>query len=358
MQNNIREGLSSEKRVQDVIHTIDPGFVNMRRIQTILGKEGIELINIQIANLPPMEDWQKTTQINHIYSMVMLEFCRINVVKSLEELVATRKGQIFCSTEVLGPCPDIYNLKRAVSEWIPRGETNLKIEFHYSTRHITSDTLWGELDQGDTLSIIAELKSFSENIAIFHPLIIGSPWIEAVDPKWKDVSMFWGYDFFENRIEDFDEFSEVKNHTKPKDVQPMKNVSEIAFKTCLAEIIGGEVPKDWGGETSDFFTSHINMGGKRVSGAFLLKGPARFIPMTLDQLGKRNDQIVRLAQEPADVLFVQHSHEITSAVRSTLRAFSVQPSRPRHFCLIDGRDSLWLLQSYGLYEKAVALSKK
>jgi hypothetical protein len=40
--------------------------------------------------------------------------------------------------------------------------------------------------------------------------------------------------------------------------------------------------------------------------------------MGLNHLGKNNDQIVRLSREPADVLIVQHSHEILPAVRETL----------------------------------------
>ena len=59
----------------------------------------------------------------------------------------------------------------------------------------------------------------------------------------------------------------------------------------VAEIIGGNVPKDWGGENSDFYTAHLHLAGQRLSGAFLLKGPARFSPMQLNMLGKNNDQI-------------------------------------------------------------------
>ncbi|OFX15941.1 MAG: hypothetical protein A2Z18_00045 [Armatimonadetes bacterium RBG_16_58_9] len=80
--------------------------------------------------------------------------------------------------------------------------------------------------------------------------------------------------------------------------------------------------------------------------------------MGLNHLGKNNDQIVRLSHEPADVLFVQHCHDILPAVRETLRAFAVQPSNPRRYCLIDGRDSLRLLCAHGLYETAVELSEE
>jgi len=103
---------------------------------------------------------------------------------------------------------------------------------------------------------------------------------------------------------------------------------------CVAELLGDTSAKDWGGETSDYYTSHLRLHGRRVTAAFLLKGPARFEPMGLNHLGKNNDQIVRLADEPADVLIVQHCHDILPAVRKTLRAFSVQPSRSRRYCLI------------------------
>lgn len=299
-----------------------------------------------------MPDWQREVRIDHIFSDVMLSFCKLLEVKSLEELVATRKGRLFCSTEEVGPCPNLYDVQRAMSPWIPPGERDIQVEFLYSTRHIRADTLRSELHRGSKVSIIAELQSEEEGRVIFNPLVMGFPWLTTSDPKWADNVAWWRYQFFENVIEDFSEFARVKDFPKPNDCLPMKYVSEAGFKACLADILGGVPPKDWGGETSDFFTAHLHLNGKRIRGAFLLKGPARFEPMTLDRLGKRNDQIVRLAHEPAEVLFVQHCHEITPPVRSTLRAFAVQPSNPRRYCLIDGRDSLWLLQAYGLYDKA------
>lgn len=186
---------------------------------------------------------------------------------------------------------------------------------------------------------------------------MGFPWLLDNDQKPDFDIMWWASQFFENFIEDFDEFSKVSNFEMPPDPDPMKNISENAFKTCLATILGDVPQKDWGGETSDFFSSHLNLQGKRVTGAFLLKGPHNFRPMGLNHLGKNNDQIVRLSHESAEVLFVQHCHDILPPVRETLRAFAVQPSRPRRYCLVDGRDSLRMLYAYDLYEKAMELSK-
>ena len=133
----------------------------------------------------------------------------------------------------------------------------------------------------------------------------------------------------------------------------MRNVPERGFKSCLAKILADRITSDWGGEQSDHFKSNIHLSGRRTTAAFVLKGPAKFAPMTLNHLGKNNDQIYRLSQEPAEVLVVQHSHDITPPVRATLRAFAVQPGKARRYCLIDGRDSLWLLNAYSLLDEAM-----
>jgi hypothetical protein len=89
------------------------------------------------------------------------------------------------------------------------------------------------------------------------------------------------------------------------------------------------------------------LGGKRLTAAFLLKGPANFREMTPDMLGRRADQIYRLAQTPANLLVVQHCHQIGEAVRATLRAFAVAPHDPRRYCLMDGHDTYRLLKACG-----------
>jgi hypothetical protein len=186
---------------------------------------------------------------------------------------------------------------------------------------------------------------------------MGAPWLAAKTEPSSVPSPEWeGYGFFEQFVEDITEFAKVGDIEMPTDFAVMKDVTERAFKECLTEILGDTARKDWGGETSDHFTSHVHLGGKRTTAAFLLKGPGnRFAPMGLNHLGKNNDQIYRLAQEPAELLVVQHCHEILPAVRATLRAFAVQPGSPRRYCLIDGRDSLRLLIAYDKLDHALEL---
>jgi len=313
----------------------------------------MRIIDDMISQLPKMPDWQKEVRIDHVYKDVLLGFCKANSIKSLEEVIAKQNGLLTCSTVQLAPCKNVYDDMRAISVWIPQSTCEHRVEFHYSTSNISADTLKSQLFNGDTISIVAELYSITDDLIVFHPLLMGSPWLRTDDSKWSDKIMWWHYEFFENFVEDFDEFAKVRTYNKPQDFTVMQNISEKAFKRCLGLILGDSVNKDWGGETSDHFTSNIHLNGRRVTAAFLLKGPARFAPMSLNHLGKNNDQIVRLAQEPADVLIVQHCHEILPAVRSTLRVFAVQPYGSRRYCLIDGKDSLWLLKAYGLYETAV-----
>jgi hypothetical protein len=353
---SLRESLTPAQRDTPLNHTIDPGFVHHRKIETILGASGMEIIDNAIRALPDQPDWQRQVRIDHIYTHVFLLWCKTNAVRPLGEVAATRKGRIFCSTEELGPCPDIYEGQRAISAWQPEAEYSQRVEFHYSTRWISSDTLRSTLRTGGIVSIIGEQVDGKNDLVIFEPIVMGSPWLESNNQQLDFDPMWWGTEFFENFVEDIDEFEKVSAVPIPPSPDPMKLISERAFKTCLAEILGDSTSNDWGGETSDFFAAHLHLKGHRFAAAFLLKGPARFGPMGLNHLGKNNDQIVRLSHEPADMLIVQHCHEILAPVRATLRAFAVQPSRPRRYCLIDGRDSLRLLHAYDLYERAIELS--
>lgn len=355
----IRDEMTSDERAMPVRHYIDPGFVNLRLVETVLGQTGVDEINRQIALLPELPEWLKRTRLNHIYTRVVLAFCDAIGVPTLGEVLAKGKGRMFCSTENLAPTEGVYESRRLRVPIVLDGDHESKVELELSTEHISSDTLKMQLSEGQPLSVVAVLGSMVGNLLTFRPLIIGSPWLEIEDPAWTEKIVWWGHEFYENFPEDFDEFADLRNQPVPtlQEAQVMEQVSEKAFKTCLAEILGDEAQKDWGGESSDHFAAHLHLRGRPVSGAFLLKGPAKFSPMTLNMLGKNNDQIYRLANDPADVLFVQHCHEITPPVRGTLRAFAVQPSRPRRYCLIDGRESLRLLRAYGKLDRALELSR-
>lgn len=356
----LRDYLTPEQRACPLQLSIDPGFVHHRKIQAIIGIKGMRFIDDASSRLPAdMPDWTKEIRIDHIYKDVLLTFCKALKIRTLQEVYLKERGTLFCSVEELGPAPDFFNSERTKNEWIAPFATEKRVEIHYTTKYVRSDTEKTRLKQGGhQFAIVGQLSHITEELIIVEPLLIGAPWL-ATDGNTPNFDILWhGYDFFENYIEDFDEFEKCRDIKTPKDSSDMQYISEKVFKECVVKILGDKAEKDWGGETSDYFSSHLHLNGRRVKGAFLFKGPSKYSPMKLTHLGKNNDQILRLAEEPADVLFVQHCHDITPAVRKTLRAFAVQPGNPRRYCLIDGRDSVRLLLAYTLLDEAKKLSKK
>lgn len=152
----------------------------------------------------------------------------------------------------------------------------------------------------------------------------------------------------EIRAEQIDAFAAAANEPHPprKALLQLASVPELDIKRTFAELIREPfVHRDWPGEISDLYSSRAVVGGKSVSVSFLLKGPSRFHPMKHQDLGKVGDQIVRLFNDPSDLFVLQHCHEVTPAVRMTMRAFANQIGQARMFCIIDGPDTLRILRA-------------
>jgi hypothetical protein len=70
--------------------------------------------------------------------------------------------------------------------------------------------------------------------------------------------------------------------------------------------------------------------------------------MTVAVLGQNGDQLERLAHSPAQVLVVQHCHQVTNQVLGMLRAYSSAHQNYRRYMVIDGYDTLRILVSAGV----------
>jgi hypothetical protein len=147
-------------------------------------------------------------------------------------------------------------------------------------------------------------------------------------------------------IDQFENVNMVRSPTK-RELEGLAEIPEKEIKGAFAEIIGEPfVPKDWGGEQSDLFSTRVSVNGNFLATAFVFKGPAKFKPLTVADLGKNGDQISRLFKEPADFVVLQHCHQITSAVRDHMRAFATRIGQLRPFCLIDGADTVRVLKAH------------
>lgn len=153
-------------------------------------------------------------------------------------------------------------------------------------------------------------------------------------------------------VDEVDSFERVRN-VLAKDVKDLPvEVKEKEVKEFFANTIGENfVPKDWPGEKSDLYSSHVVLKGKRISTAFLLKGPS-VRKLTIDKCGKRGNQILRLVREPAQLFVIQSNGQIDTDVVSMLEICVSELSRKSdcrlYYCIIDGTDTARLLEAYDI----------
>jgi hypothetical protein len=150
-----------------------------------------------------------------------------------------------------------------------------------------------------------------------------------------DIGQFSGIDFASP-------FAEVES-------EAVLRVPEDTVKRAFAELLGEPyVPKDWGGERSDLYTSRVFARGRQLSAAWLFKGPGFPRAMDVKALGKNGDQIDRLFTEPAELLVLQHCHQIKPSVVGMMDAYAHDARHPRFYMIIDGADTGRILRSLGL----------
>jgi len=80
-----------------------------------------------------------------------------------------------------------------------------------------------------------------------------------------------------------------------------------------------EIPKDWGGERDDIFSTRVRLGGRPVNASFALKGAGTRGRLTPAKLGKHGDQITRMVTQPAELFVVQYIGPIEPSVHEQLR---------------------------------------
>ena len=190
---------------------------------------------------------------------------------------------------------------------------------------------------------VGYVVAVDDKVVELRPLAIATRLLPPADRRW---STDW-QQVSPSRI---DQFASV-DWDKPvshSDLAALNDVPEAEVKAVLAAMIGEPtVPKDWGGERCDLWTTRLRVDGEFQSAAFLLKGPARFAPMTIPMLGKNGDQLERLKTMPAQILVLQHCHDVRPEVFNYLQTVASDFRDVRRFMVIDGRDTYRLLSAYG-----------
>lgn len=330
-------------------------YLNARRISEITGVTPVAPLG------PPDSHTARTAKLNHLKNAAVA-WMKANGVMPLEVLLAEGKlgpGAVFThhSNFFFSGLSKVAEAQRKgkpvkqpasayskLDEWRSGGV----LEFEFHNEHLASDSSWHEL-AGQRRKLVLGLVTDIQGSRIkCTPYVIAN----VVNPHSRmpgDGGSWYNHlEVHVSQIDSFEKAQVIQDRLTTASLSPLKNVAEADIKAAFAEIINEPmVPKDWGGEASDLFSSRVVLDGQRISTAFLLKGPAKYHPMTPADLGKNGDQIGRLFSEPADLLILQHCHEVTVAVRKQMRAYAQQMGNPRRFCIIDGYDTLRILTAYG-----------
>lgn len=224
----------------------------------------------------------------------------------------------------------------------------LRLEVSINPEHLTSSSAPDHVSGQRRLFLAGIISNVANDIIEARPVLIGLVIPGGGFTEGADLG-FHGLHSGEVFLSQMDQFAAAAAAyaATDKELARLEYTSEDSIKHAFAEVIGEPfVPKDRGDEMSDLTTTNLSVEGKRVTSAFAFKGPAKFHPLTVKDMGKNGDQIFRLFNEPADLVVVQHCHQITSAVRAHMRAFATQPGRVRMFALINGADTCRILRTY------------
>lgn len=237
----------------------------------------------------------------------------------------------------------LVSLSESVSDILP----GMKLVIDFSKSGLVTDTAYSRLSGSTNLFAFCAVTEIDSTTIRAVPYVVG----DLIERTGSGIDLRL-IDSMYLPVQSIDQFSKTDFRWTPtiKQFNHLKTIPERDVKELFCRLLGeANVPNDWGGEECDLFSSNLSVEGKRMSAAFLLKGPARFHEMTMADCGKNGDQIYRLFNTPADVFVVQHCHRITPAVRKTVEAFALSNySRTCKFTLIDGYDTARILHSNGM----------
>lgn len=336
-------------------------YLNIRRVLELIGTDGVAPDLQQLRALSRLDDQMRRIGLLATLKNRITEWLHLHNPPTLGQLLVEdrlKPGALFTHY-------DRYFCKglTKVSEALSKGRTpppakayakldalqkGLTLSFRFHHDHLTSNSAWSELSGQRRLMVLGAVTEIHGNEIDAIPWVMADP-LPSLLKSCSIIASHW-HSRLEVHVDSIHSFAlvrEVSPVRSKRELEKLRKIPERKIKAAFAEIIGEtSVSTDWGGEQSDLFSAQVQMNGHRISAAFAFKGPAKFHPMTMADLGKNGDQINRLFAEPAELLVLQHCHEIMPPVRGTMRAFAQQMGNLRLFCLIDGYDTIRLLRAY------------
>lgn len=291
-------------------------------------------------------------QLANLLAEPVIDFIRSNRVSSLHDRIVTNQlttGSCFffdgtlCSKGLSirdrSPQVTLTSRKDALPD-------DYQLKLHFSKSGLVTDTAFEAMSGTKHLFVLASIQDVKGNLIDGAPYVVGNPVRKPANGLEMPL-----HSSMEVSPDDIDQFSGIDftRSISKRDLNQLKKVPEKRVKEILCSLLSeNDIPKDWGGEDCDIFTSNLRINGRFVTAAFLLKGPAKFHEMTMADCGKNGDQIVRLFNTGADLLVIQHCHNIAPAVRTHVRNAAIaRMSAACRFMFLDGYRTLNIIRQVG-----------
>lgn len=326
-------------------------YVSTQRLLELLDAQKLPVQVMQALQSPNPQS--SRVILANLLGPQLLEFLRVEGVQPFYRLAAegrlspgikfTYQGHFYGKGFGASNRSPHVSLSENVGDILP----GKKLVIEFSKSGIVTDTAYTRLSGSTNLFAFCSVTEVGEDIIRAVPYVIG----DLIERSKSGFDLRLA-DSLHLPVQTIDQFKNTDFMWRPsaKEFNQLKGIPEQHVKELFCRLLGeAVVPKDWGGEECDIFSSNLSVDGKKYSAAFLLKGPAKFHEMTMADCGKNGDQIYRLFNTSADVFVVQHCHKITPAVRKTVEAFALsQYSRSCLYTLIDGYDTARILHSNGI----------
>lgn len=330
---------------------INPYYINKKDIHSFFNINYESAIKPIYDRLLEINEFPRETLLNISYTKVISDYVRDNQVKYIIEYLINNSliEGLLILAEMGFYFKDLKENRKLFH--CKYSEYNVKISGTFGKNHFTCDTSYSKLSGRNRQLVFGYVNEIIGNEIKITPLLIGEKIIVTKDSP--NLLYNSGLRVYPSMIDEFKEIDKGRPKTRIPDydknaLKVMKTLSEATVKQYISEIIGeSNIKKDWGGETNDLFTKNLHINGKQVRAAFILKGPAAFHEMSIKDLGKQGDQIVRLFNSPADLLVLQHCHYIKAEVERNMEAFSSTFYNVRRYLILDGVETYELLKAYG-----------
>lgn len=223
-------------------------------------------------------------------------------------------------------------------------DRRIPIHGEFSVERIIGTTGGERLSRRRNVSMLADVIAADSRGIELQPLFIGWLFSTSDDhlialPYRRDLRVY------PSQVDQFSQVANVSTPTKA-DLQKVSSIPEDDVREAFAAIIGEPfIPNHSPAEQSDLFTTRLSLEGQPTSAAVAFKGPGYDAKLTIAGMGKHGNQGVKLAQEPAELLIVQHHREIAADVDHLMQALCFE--RGKKYMTIDGGWTALILKAYG-----------